>query len=137
MMSQISLLLTVLLSLMGLGIAWYYMRKVVSIPLDLGLNEEEGKRLRFIHGAIARGAMAFLKQEYRVLTIFMLAFALVIAVLIDDTHTPDYREGRFHSHRIPVRRRHFDRFRLHWDEGRHPGQCAHDGIGETRHFQCF
>ena len=93
MTSHITILVTVLLSLMGLGIAWYYMKKVVSIPIDLGLNEDESKRLKFIHGAIANGAMAFLKQEYRVLTIFMLAFALIIAVLIDDTHTPGYREG--------------------------------------------
>ncbi len=93
MASQLTIAVTTLLSLMGLGIAWYYMKKVVSIPLDLGLNEEDSKRLKFIHGAIASGAMAFLKQEYRVLTIFMVAFALVIAVLIDDTHTPGYREG--------------------------------------------
>ncbi len=93
MSSHITIVVTVLLSLMGLGIAWYYMRKVVGIPLDLDLNEEDSKRLKFIHGAIASGAMAFLKQEYRVLTIFMLAFALIIAVLIDDTHTPGYREG--------------------------------------------
>jgi len=93
MSSQITIVVTILLSLMGLGIAWYYMRKVVSIPLDLDLDEKDSKRLKFIHGAIASGAMAFLKQEYRVLTIFMLAFALVIAVLIDDTHTPGYREG--------------------------------------------
>ncbi len=95
MSSNFTIVVTTLLSLMGLGIAWYYMRKVVSIPLDLDLNEEDSKRLRFIHGAIARGAMAFLKQEYRVLSIFMLAFALIIAVLIDDTHTPGYREGVF------------------------------------------
>ena len=93
MSSQITIVVTTLLSLMGLGIAWYYMRKVVSIPIDLDLDEKDSKRLKFIHGAIASGAMAFLKQEYRVLTIFMLAFALVIAVLIDDTHTPGYREG--------------------------------------------
>ncbi len=93
MASQLTIAVTTLLSLMGLGIAWYYMKKVVSIPLDLDLNEEDSKRLKFIHGAIASGAMAFLKQEYRVLTIFMVAFALVIAVLIDDTHTPGYREG--------------------------------------------
>ena len=93
MSSQITIVVTTLLSLMGLGIAWYYMRKVVSIPIDLDLDEKDSKRLKFIHGAIASGAMAFLKQEYRVLTIFMLAFALVIAVLIDDIHTPGYREG--------------------------------------------
>jgi K(+)-stimulated pyrophosphate-energized sodium pump len=69
------------------------MKKVVSVPLDLGLEEKDGERLKFIHGAIADGAMAFLKQEYKFLTIFMIAFAAIIAVLIDDTHTPDIREG--------------------------------------------
>jgi K(+)-stimulated pyrophosphate-energized sodium pump len=69
------------------------MKRVTSIPLDLGLDEKDGARLRFIHGAIADGAMAFLKQEYKFLTIFMVVFAAIIAILIDDTHTPDIREG--------------------------------------------
>jgi K(+)-stimulated pyrophosphate-energized sodium pump len=82
-----------ILSLLGLGIAFYYMKKVNSIPLDLGLDAEESSRLKTIHGAIAEGAMAFLKQEYRYLAVFMVAFALVIAVLIDDTHTEGVHEG--------------------------------------------
>ncbi len=82
-----------ILSLLGLGIAFYYMKKVNSIPLDMGLNAEESTRLKAIHGAIAEGAMAFLKQEYRYLVVFMVAFALVIAVLIDDTHTEGVHEG--------------------------------------------
>ena len=69
------------------------MKKVTSIPLDMGLEEKDGTRLKFIHGAIANGAMAFLKQEYKFLTIFMVAFAAIIAILIDDTHTEDTREG--------------------------------------------
>jgi K(+)-stimulated pyrophosphate-energized sodium pump len=85
--------LIIILSLLGLAIAFYYMKKVTAIPLDLGLSQEEGERLKTIHGAIAEGAMAFLKQEYRYLAVFMIAFAVVIAVLIDDTHTPGVREG--------------------------------------------
>ncbi len=92
-MSQITITLTTVLSLLGLGIAFYYMRRVTAVPLDLGLEPERGARLKFIHGAIARGAMAFLKQEYRFLAVFMAAFALLIVVLIDDAHTPDVREG--------------------------------------------
>mgnify|MGYP000084232948 CR=1 FL=1 len=84
---------TTVLSLLGLAIAFYYMKKVTSIPLDMGLDEKDGTRLKFIHGAIADGAMAFLKQEYKFLTIFMVVFAAIIAVLIDDSHTPDIREG--------------------------------------------
>ena len=85
--------ITTILSLLGLGIAFFYMKRVTSIPIDLGLDEKEATRLKFIHGAIADGAMAFLKQEYRFLTIFMVVFAAIIAVLIDDIHTPDTREG--------------------------------------------
>ena len=92
-MSGITITVTTALSLLGLAIAFFYMKKVTSIPLDLGLDEKDSKRLRFIHGAIAEGAMAFLKQEYKFLAIFMVCFAAIIAVLIDDTHTPDTREG--------------------------------------------
>jgi len=92
-MSGISLTVSTVLSLLGLAIAFFYMKKVTSVPLDMGLEEKDGERLKFIHGAIADGAMAFLKQEYKFLTIFMISFAAIIVVLIDDTHTADYREG--------------------------------------------
>lgn len=89
----ITLTVSTILALLGLAIAFFYMKKVTSIPVDLGLNEEESKKLKFIHGAIAEGAMAFLKQEYKFLAIFMVVFAAVIALLIDDSHTPDISEG--------------------------------------------
>jgi K(+)-stimulated pyrophosphate-energized sodium pump len=89
----VSIYLIVLLGLLGLGIAFFYMKKVTAVPLDLGLDSEQAVRLKFIHGAIAEGAMAFLKQEYKVLTIFMLAFAAVIALLVDDQHTDNVSEG--------------------------------------------
>jgi len=82
-----------ILSFLGLAIAFYYMKKVTGVPLDLGLDAEESGRLKTIHGAIAEGAMAFLKQEYKYMTYFMIGFAIVIALLIDDRHTPDVREG--------------------------------------------
>lgn len=92
-MSGITITVSTVLSLLGLGIAFFYMKKVISIPLDLGLDQKDATRLRFIHGAIAEGAMAFLKQEYKFLAIFMTVFAAIIAVLIDDVHTTDTREG--------------------------------------------
>ena len=92
-MSGITITVTTILSLLGLGIAFFYMKKVTNVPLDLGLDQKDGDRLKFIHGAIARGAMAFLAQEYKFLTIFMVVFAAIIAILIDDAHTPDTREG--------------------------------------------
>ncbi|MCB1670141.1 MAG: V-type H(+)-translocating pyrophosphatase [Gammaproteobacteria bacterium] len=94
-MTGITITLTTILSLLGLGIAYFYMNKVKSVPLDLGLEEEQSSRLKYIHSAIANGAMAFLKQEYKFLTVFMLCFALIIAILIDDHHTAGVREGIF------------------------------------------
>ena len=93
MVLGISITVSTVLALLGLAIAFFYMKKVTSIPVDMGLNADESKRLKFIHGAISEGAMAFLKQEYKFLTIFMISFAAIIVVLIDDSHTPDYREG--------------------------------------------
>ncbi len=90
---SITITVTTVLSLLGLAIAYFYMNKVTSISVDQGLEEKDSERLKFIHSAIADGAMAFLKQEYKVLTIFMVAFAAIIAILIDDSHTPDIREG--------------------------------------------
>ena len=89
-MSGITITVSSVLSLLGLAIAFFYMKKVTSVPLDMGLDEKDANRLKFIHGAIAQGAMAFLKQEYKFLTIFMVSFAAIIAVLIDDVHTSDY-----------------------------------------------
>ncbi len=91
-MFQTTLIITAL-GLFGLAVAFFYMKKVTAIPLDLGLDEKDSKRLKFIHGAIAKGAMAFLKQEYKFLLIFMVVFAAIIAVLIDDAHTADTHEG--------------------------------------------
>ena len=92
-MPGITIIISTVLSLLGLVIAFVYMKKVTNVPLTMGLDEKDAKRLTFIHGAIAQGAMAFLKQEYKFLTIFMIAFAAIIALLIDDKHTPDTREG--------------------------------------------
>ncbi len=90
-----STLLIIVLSLFGLGVAFFYMKKVTNIPLDMGLNKEEGDKLRFIHGAIAEGAMAFLKQEYKVLLWFMLAFAVIIGLLTNNPETETTNEGWF------------------------------------------
>ena len=82
------------LSLMGLVIAFYYSSSVNKIPIDMGVEDQDTKlRLAKIHSAIANGAMAFLKQEYKFMAIFMVVFAAIIAVLIDDHHTDYVNEG--------------------------------------------
>ena len=77
-MPGMTITISVLLSLFGLGVAYFYMRQVMSVPLDLGLDGEQKSRVKMIHGAIAEGAMAFLKQEYKFLAIFMVVFAAII-----------------------------------------------------------
>ena len=82
------------LSLLGLAIAFYYSSSVLKIPIDMGVQDPAiKKRLAKIHEAIAGGAMAFLKQEYKFMAIFIVVFAAIIALLIDDHHTDYVNEG--------------------------------------------
>lgn len=94
-MASTTILITVALSLLGLAIALFYMKKVNDVPVDMGLEPDQSERLKFIHTAIAEGAMAFLKQEYKFMTIFMIGFGILISVAIDDQHTPQYNEGLY------------------------------------------
>ena len=94
-MASTTILITVALSLLGLAIALFYMKKVNDVPVDMGLEPDQSERLKFIHTAIADGAMAFLKQEYKFMTIFMIGFGILISVAIYDQHTPQYNEGLY------------------------------------------
>lgn len=82
------------LSFFGLAVAFYYTTSVNRVAVDMGVDDPDTKsRLKKIHAAIAAGAMAFLKQEYKFMAIFMVVFAAIIAVLIDDHHTDYVNEG--------------------------------------------
>ena len=82
------------LSLFGLAVAFYYSRSVSRVAVDMGVEDADTRgKLRKIHAAIAEGAMAFLKQEYKFMAIFMVLFGIVIALLIDDHHTENVNEG--------------------------------------------
>ena len=82
------------LSLFGLATAFYYSTSVRKIPIDMGVEDTGTKqRLAKISTAIAAGAMAFLKQEYKFMAIFIVVFAAIIAALIDDHHTSYVNEG--------------------------------------------
>lgn len=88
--------LILVLSVFGLLIALYYARQVSQIPLTQGISDPaEAERLRKIHGAISKGAMAFLTQEYRYMIYFMVAFAVLISFLVDDPHTANLNEGLY------------------------------------------
>ena len=87
-------MLILALGVAGLGIAAFFARQVLSVSIDGGADSpEQAQKLRFIHQSIAKGAMAFLFQEYRYMAVFMAVFAVLITVLIDDPHTADVSEG--------------------------------------------
>ncbi len=81
-------------ALLAIAAAAYYARKVVSISIESGTPQEIAK-FKEISGAISEGAMAFLNREYKYVAGFALAFALVIALLLNDSSTPDLNEGVF------------------------------------------
>ncbi|MCP4276537.1 MAG: sodium/proton-translocating pyrophosphatase, partial [Gammaproteobacteria bacterium] len=79
-----SVAIILVLSLFGLIVAFYYSRSVNRVAIDMGVEDTDTRsKLRKIHAAIAEGAMAFLKQEYKFMAIFMVLFGIVIALLID------------------------------------------------------
>jgi len=84
------------LSALGLGASIFYTLKVTSISTTSGIeNTEQIDKLRSIHIAISDGAMAFLKQEYRYMLYFMVGFAALISILVDDPHTLGINEGLY------------------------------------------
>ncbi len=61
-------------SVVALGMAWFFFRQM--------MKEDEGTpRMKEIAGHVRRGAMAYLKQQYRVVTIVFIVLALVFAFM--------------------------------------------------------
>ena len=81
------------LAILGLIVAFYYSRVVLSIPIDKSAQtKEERVKLKQIHKAIADGASAFLSQEYKYMSIFMVVFAGVILLLVGNAYD-SYLQG--------------------------------------------
>lgn len=82
--------------LASLAMAGFFNLRVQSVSVEKGAaSPEEFEKLTTITKAIRDGAMAFLFREYRTLAVFIVVFALVIGVLIDDPNTPNLREGTY------------------------------------------
>ncbi len=82
--------------LASLGVAAYFNMRVQSVSVEEGAaSPEECARLLKIAKAIRDGAMAFLFREYKTLAVFIVVFAVIIGVLIDDKLTPDVHEGHY------------------------------------------
>jgi K(+)-stimulated pyrophosphate-energized sodium pump len=80
-----------ILSFLGLVFALFYTRAVLRAPV--GYTKGENSSLQRIHSAIAEGASAFLRQEYKFMFLFMLVFGVFIFFSVDDAHTEDIHEG--------------------------------------------
>lgn len=89
------MIVTLILALgaLSLLVAFVYSRRVAAITIESGAADAaEVSRLKEISGAIAEGAMAFLKREYRILALFMGLFAVIIALTVNDAHA-DFKTG--------------------------------------------
>jgi K(+)-stimulated pyrophosphate-energized sodium pump len=76
------------LGILALLVALFYSRRVNAISIDSGASSpEEVKKLIEISSAIAEGAMAFLKREYRILALFMAIFAVIIMFTVNDSRS--------------------------------------------------
>ena len=66
--------LTTIASIVALGMAWYFFRSM--------MKEEEGTdRMKEIAEHVRKGAMAYLKQQYKVVTIVFIVLAIVFAFM--------------------------------------------------------
>lgn len=75
-------------ALLALIVAAVFAKKVMSVAID-GDNPQQIQSFKEISTAISEGAMAFLKVEYRFVGGFVVLFALLIGVLLDNPNTPE------------------------------------------------
>ncbi|MFH1533808.1 MAG: sodium-translocating pyrophosphatase [Nitrospirota bacterium] len=79
-------LLLALVAVLALVVALIFARLIVKKPV----GEE---RMAELAQQIYKGAMAFLKREYKVISVFVVALAIVLFVFLDNKATPDVNEG--------------------------------------------
>lgn len=81
---DVSAVLILSLGVLALGVAAFFRSRVMSVRIEDGAaSPTELNKLVEISTAIAEGAMAFLKREYRVMAIFMALFAVLIVLTVD------------------------------------------------------
>ncbi len=78
-------------AILALAAAAFFAKKVMAIPID-GDTPEQIESFKTISNAISEGAMAFLKVEYKYVGGFVVLFAIVIGLLLDNPNT-DQSEG--------------------------------------------
>ena len=86
-------LIIFLCSFVGIGAAVFYYFRVNKITVDG--SDEGSKKLIEISDAIADGSMAFLKREYKTVSLFIGSMAVLIFLLLDSPKTQHFNEGIF------------------------------------------
>lgn len=81
-------------AILSLGAAFFYAMKVRSVAIEGAGDAKQISKLKEISDAIAEGAMAFLYREYRYVTYFVIGFAILILVALNNPATPE-NEGIF------------------------------------------
>jgi K(+)-stimulated pyrophosphate-energized sodium pump len=82
------LAIIIALGAVSLLAALFFQKRVTSVSIEDGASSaQEVARLTDISSAIAEGAMAFLSREYRILSLFMFVFAIIIAFVVNDPHS--------------------------------------------------
>lgn len=74
-------------AILALIVAAVFAKKVLAVTID-GDNPKQIQSFKEISTAISEGAMAFLKVEYKFVAGFVVLFALLIGVLLDNPNTP-------------------------------------------------
>lgn len=74
-------------AILALIVATVFAKKVLAVTID-GDNPKQIQSFKEISTAISEGAMAFLKVEYKFVAGFVVLFALLIGVLLDNPNTP-------------------------------------------------
>ena len=66
---------------------FFLRQQIISIDVKDGSTEKEYKTITKISDAISNGAMTFLKVEYKYISVFMIFFAILLLLLLDNPHT--------------------------------------------------
>lgn len=91
---DVTIIIILALSVFSLIVALIYRSQINSIDIKEGSSEAEFNKMSKIAMAIKDGAMTFLKVEYKYIGIFMLSFAVILFILLDDPHT-SFNDGLF------------------------------------------
>ena len=78
-------------ALLAIVSAWVFAQRVRSIPLEAD-NPDQLQRMKEISSAVSEGATAFLLREFRYVAIFTVAFAIFMALTLNNAGT-SFNEG--------------------------------------------